>query len=168
MIHRMALSVTTITILFLAGLLLLSGCSFFAKSPVGQAIQAADFEGKVIVAAARQVKGMCNANPPQLTPTTCVDAQAAYTKWRAAQITAANAIASWKAVSTAGAASPELSAADARVKAALAELDPLAQAAMNLYKQFVDVKKIEQQVAPVVAPAPTTQLPMWLALEGSR
>jgi hypothetical protein len=164
MIHRMALGITTAVILVLS----IGGCMLFAKSPVGQAIQTADFEGKVIVAAARQIKGMCNTNPPQLSPTSCVSAQDVYTKWRGAQITLANAIAAWKAVSTAGAASPELSAADARVKAALAELDPLAQAAYTLYKQFVDIKKIEQQVAPAVAPAPTTELPIWLALEAAR
>jgi hypothetical protein len=158
-------SMTWRFVLFLS---VLSGCALFATSPVGKAIQAADFEGKVIVAAARQVKGMCTAVPPQISAAACASAQAAYTKWRAAQITAANAIAAWKAVSTAGAASPELNAADAKVKAALAELDPLAQAATDLYKQFVDIKKIQQQVAPAVAPAPTTEAPIWLALEGAR
>lgn len=155
---------------FLLGALLLAGCAFFAKSPVGQAIQAADFEQKVIVAAARQIKAMCTSTPSKMTPASCASSQAAYGKWRAAQITAANAIATWKAVSTAGAGSPELNQADAKVRAALDELAPLAQAALDLYKQFVDVKKIEQQVAPAVTPAPTTWMPVspWLALEGAR
>ena len=115
------------------------------SSPVGKAVQVADYETKVVVAAARQVKAMCVEGT--LSAAACVNAEAAYHKWRAAAITAANAIAAWKAVSSAGASSGDLSAADAKVKAALDELAPLAKAALDLYRQFVDVKAIEQEVA---------------------
>ena len=173
MIQRFAIHTATAVILLLA-LTLLLGCAtikgLFAKSPVGQAIQAADFEQKLIVAAARQVKAMCTSTPPKLTAASCASSQAAYGKWRAAQITAGNAIATWKAVSTAGAESPELATADAKVRAALDELAPLAAAALDLYKQFVDVKKLEQQITPAPQPAPTTWIPVspWLALEVAR
>lgn len=162
-------------ILILTLAVALTGCAtisgLFAKSPVGKAIQVADYEQKIIVAAARQVKAMCTATPQKLTTASCASSEATYTKWRAAQITAANAIAAWKAVSTAGAGSPELSTADAKVRAALDELAPLAQAALDLYRQFVDVKKIEQDIVPAPAPAPTTWVPEaspWLALEVAR
>jgi Tfp pilus assembly protein PilF len=107
-----------------------------ATTPIGKAIQAADFQQKVVHEAAVQV-AMIHLQGGIAEPTYAA-IKKAYADWAAAQAALAHSLAAWKVVQT-----PEN---DSKVTAALTRIGPLAEAYLKLVSRWVDVPAIQQKV----------------------
>lgn len=118
MIQRMALSVSTSAILFLAGLLLLGGC---ATTAVGKAVQSAEGAKIAVESAADEVIRIHERK--QLSDADYLKARASYENWAKAERTLTDALVAWNKNKDA--------AGDARVQAALAAVGPAIESAAD-------------------------------------
>jgi hypothetical protein len=109
-----------------------------ASSGVGKAVQAADAQKQLVERAAVEFVKLKLRGDARITPAVYEQGRAAYEKYQGAQAGLAEALSSWKVVSSA--------ANEAKLQTALAEVTKSIDFYLALVGKFVDLNKIKAEV----------------------
>lgn len=123
------------SILMLCTVLVFAGC---ASTTLGKAIQSAEAQKKLVEAAAIEFAKLHMKGDPRITEAVYARGKAAYQKYYTAQVAEANALASWKTVS-----SPEN---ESKLTAALTEVTNNINVYLALVGQFIDLSALQQKI----------------------
>lgn len=119
----------------LAAVLLVAAC---ATTTVGKAIQSADAQKQLVERAAVEFVKLKLRGDARITPAVYDQGRAAYEKYQGAQAGVAEALASWKVVSSAE--------NEAKLMTALSEATRTINVYLDLVGRFVDLNKIKAEV----------------------
>ena len=108
------------------------------SSGVGKAVQAADAQKQLVERAAVEFVKLKLKADPRITPAVYEQGRAAYEKYQGAQAGLAEALSSWKVVSSAE--------NEAKLQTALAEVTKSINVYLGLVGKFVDLTKIKAEV----------------------
>lgn len=125
----------SIAVLLLLAVLASTAC---ASSGVGKAVQAADAQKQLVERAAVEFVKLKLRGDARITPAVYEQGRAAYEKYQGAQAGVAEALASWKVVSSA----PN----EAKLQTALTEVTGTINVYLGLVGRFVDLTKIKREV----------------------
>lgn len=140
----MKLTVPTriLTLLVVAAMLLTTAC---ASSGVGKAVQAADLQKQLVERAAVEFVKLKLKGDPRITPAIYDAGRAAYEKYQVTQAAAADALSSWKVVS-----SPEN---ESKLQTALAEVTRNIDTYLAFVGKFVDLEALKAKLKVETVPA---------------
>lgn len=135
--------------LALIGVFMVYGC---ASTAVGKATQTADVQKQLVERAAVEFIKLKKSGDARITDAVYASARNAYENWAVAQGGVAQALASWKTVSS--------DVNEQKLMAALNEVVKHVDAYLAIVGRFVDLEKIKKTISDT-RPAPVTKIASW-------